>query len=142
MKKFNPDLQKDILKLSELKKTSPADFKKKMEELSVKHSLSKSTLYRELGKPEPGSYRRRTHKPCMSKITNMELDLIAEMMIARKSNEEIMKEMSAIKGFDYSAVRLAKSKQKLQHAAHLINNPKPKVVHHIYDPKMIDGMKI
>ena len=142
MKEFNFSLHTDIIKLKQLGKTSPDEYKKLLDELCVKHNLSKSTIYRELGKPEPGKYRKRKHKPEMSKITKLEMELIAEMMISRKPNDEIMKEMSLIKGFEYSLVRLIKAKQKVSLAATMINNPKPKVVHHVYDPKTIEGLKI
>lgn len=141
MKQFNLSLHNDILKLRQLGQSSPA-YKKLLDDICFRHRISKTTIYRELGKPEPGSYRKRTHKPCMSRITNLELELIAEMIVARKTDEEILQEMSVVKGFNYSPVRLAKAKQKISHAAHLINEPKPKVVHHIYDPKLVDGMKI
>ncbi len=142
MKAFNISLHNDILKLRALGSSQPEEHKKLLDEICDKYKLSKSTVYRELGKQEPGKYRKRRHKPHMSRITKFELECLAEMMIARKSDYEMISEMSLIKGFDYSMVRLAKAKQKIQHAAHLINNPKPKVVHHIYDPKLVNGMKI
>ena len=142
MKQFNPTLHNDIIKLRKLNKSSPVEYKKLLDKICIKHNLSRSTVYRELAKSKPGSYRRRPHKPCMSKITTHELELITEMIVAHKSDEEMLKEMSLVKGFDYSRVRLAKAKQKIRIASHLINHPKPKIVHHIYDPKMVDGMKI
>lgn len=142
MKQFNLSLHNDILKLRQLGNSSPDEHKKLLDEICDKYKLSKATIYRELGKPKPGTYRKRNHKPCMTKITNLELELVTEMMLARKNDEQIRLEMSIIKGFDYSRVRLAKAKQKISHAAQLIMNPKPKVVHHIHDPKLVDGMKI
>ena len=142
MKQFNLSLHNDILKLRQLGNSSPDEHKKLLDEICDKYKLSKATIYRELGKPKPGTYRKRNHKPCMTKITNLELELVTEMMLARKNDEQIRLEMSIIKGFDYSRVRLAKAKQKISHASQMIMNPKPKVVHHIHDPKLVDGMKI
>lgn len=142
MKQFNLNLHNDILKLRQLGSSQPDEHKKLLDEICDKYKLSKTTIYRELGKQEPGKYRKRRHKPHMSRITNLELELVTEMMLARKSDERIQIEMSVIKGFDYSRVRLAKAKQKISHQANLVMNPKPKVVHHIHDPKLINGMKI
>ncbi|GEM_PF-1500602 len=142
MKEFNFSLHNDILKLRRIGDSSPAEHKKCLQEICAKHKLSVATIYRELGKPKPGSYRKRKHKPCMTKITNLEMELMAEMMLARKSNEDIMKEMSEIKGFEYTLVRLIKAKQKVTTAAQLLSEPKPKVVHHIYNSKTSEGLKI
>ncbi len=142
MKQFNLSLHNDILRLRQLGNSSPQEHKKLLDDICDKYKLSKATIYRELGKPKPGTYRKRNHKPYMTKITNLELELVTEMMLARKNDQQILIEMSIIKGFDYSRVRLGKVKQKISHAAQLVMNPKPKVVHHIFDPKLVDGMKI
>ena len=142
MKKFNQELHDDITKLRGLAKSSRKEYLKLYNELPAKHNMSKATLYRELKKPEPGNYQKRPHKPNMSKITRDELDRVARLIVERKSNEQIMKVMSRVKKFEYTYTRLAKVKQKISLEAHLVNNPKPKIIHHIYDPKMIDGMKI
>lgn len=140
-KPFNSQLHKDILKLKSCRDDKPA-FRELFNRVVMQYKLSPSTVYRELIKDTPGSYIKSAANKSFSKITNIELDRIAELTLERKTPEEICKIMSGICGFQYSAARFGKARQKIMYAASKLNHPGVKVVHHLHDPKLIDGFKV
>ncbi len=139
---MNQTLHDDIIKLRELHKSDKSGYKKLFNEIIQKHSLSTASVYRELKKAKPGTYRKSVHKPNMVKISKRELDRLTELIVSKKTEPEILSEMSRFKHFSYSGARLARARMKLQIEADMINNPKPKIVQHFYSPKTIDGLKI
>lgn len=141
-KLFNKRLHNDILKLRSLKSTSEEDYREFFNIVMDKHSLSHQTVYRELAKEVPGKYSTTKRNPAAVKITNRELDELAGLTISRKTDKEMISALSKFKDFKYTPLRLAKAKQKLWEKSDKINRGKFKVIHKIYDPKIIDGLRV
>lgn len=139
---FNKELHDDIIKLKQIKKESDHTvFLEAKSLVEKKHEISSSTVYREMLKEVPGEYIRSRH-PSFVKISKKEMDKLAELTLQRCSDKEMLRRLSEYKGFDYTTLRLQKAKIKLHRYAKRITDPKIKVVHHIYDPRMINGLKL
>lgn len=139
---FNQELHDDIIKLRQIKEESDhMEYLEAYRLLADKHQISSFTVYREMQKEVPGEYIKSRH-PSMVKISKKELDKLAELTIQKCSDKVMMNKLSEYKGFDYTPLRLRKAKAKLYRYSKSITDPKIKVVHHFYDPKMINGLKI
>src|SRR5689334_21848859 len=105
MKPFNSALNTDITKLKEIldqkgrKDPGYADLFKKIME---RHDISRTTVYTELAKDQPGAYKKRNHKAGAVKISKREMDILALNMIGGKNTtDELCKAMTTEMGFSY-----------------------------------------
>lgn len=84
IKSFNPELNPDILRLKELHALKDKQaFKRLKHELMLKHGISKATIYRELKKDVPGSYRKPDYKPASRVITETEIAMVRELLVRK-----------------------------------------------------------
>ncbi len=141
-KQFNKELHDDIIRLKEFRKNNNDEaFQKTLRAVAAMHNISISTVYREMKKERPGSYSNNRN-PAMVKITIAELDKLAELTLEGKDDRQMIYCLSEFKDFQYTPQRLRQAKYKLYRRAHAMNDPKAKVIYHVYDPKLIDGLKI
>lgn len=117
-KPFNHSLNKDILSLKahqgSKKETS---YKQLMASVMQKYNISKATLYKELSKDVPGSYKQYETKGRAVPIGLKEANMVKDMLSRAISSEEIRKTMSIELGFSYSVRRLNKVKQHIKEGA-------------------------
>ncbi len=134
MKPFNSALNSDITKLKELfavKGPKNPEYKEMFSGIMQRHNLSRSTVYTELCKDTPGSYKKTDRKSWMVKISPREMDLVAELVVTGKKNHDICKAMSLEMGFNYTLRRLIKTRQKIATAAAVIIKNDPKIIKHV-----------
>lgn len=110
-KPFNKQLHKDILLLKKIAhaKGTPG-YKKVFSGIMQFHGISKSTIYNELAKEVPGSYKDYESKGRTVEISPREIDTVRELLKAGKTIDFIKNHMSIELGFSYSDIRLNKVK--------------------------------
>lgn len=110
-KPFNKKLHKDVLLLKSIAhaKGTP-EYKKVFNGIMQFHGISKATLYNELAKEVPGSYKDYESKGRTVEISRKEVDAVNELLKAGKTIEFIKNHMTTELGFSYSTIRLNKVK--------------------------------
>lgn len=110
-KPFNKKLHKDVLLLKSIShaKGTP-EYKKVFNGIMQFHGISKATLYNELAKEVPGSYKEYESKGRTVEISRMEVDAVNELLKAGKTIDFIKNHMTVELGFSYSTIRLNKVK--------------------------------
>lgn len=110
-KPFNKQLHKDILLLKKIAhaKGTP-EYKKVFNGIMQFHGISKATIYNELAKEVPGSYKDYESKGRTVEISPREIDTVSELLKAGKTIDFIKNHMSIELGFSYSSIRLNKVK--------------------------------
>lgn len=112
MKPFNPQLNKDITELRALSiKKDKTAFKALLNELILKHSVSKATVYRELKKDIPGSYTRQNHSAGTRAITEREISMVKELLLKKVPVINLGRIMEAETGEKYTWERIEKLRQ-------------------------------
>ncbi|MCC6865446.1 MAG: hypothetical protein IT280_04735 [Ignavibacteria bacterium] len=102
MKEFNKELSDDIALLKALHaKKDKSEFNAFKDELMNKHSISKATLYREMRKDMPGTYKVPNYNPPKMDITIEEALMVRELLLQGRQNQEIMKIMTRELGIHY-----------------------------------------
>lgn len=121
-KPFNKQLHKDILLLKSITHAKgTSGYKKVFNGIMQFHGISKSTLYNELSKEVPGSYKEYETKGRTVEISRIEIDTVNELLKAGKTMEFIKDHMSVELGFSYSAYRLDRVKYILNSAGKPLN---------------------
>ena len=112
MKSFNPELNKDILALKPLWiQKDKTKFHKAAGEAMAKHGISLSTIYREMKKNIPGSYKMPNHKGPESPITEKEINMVKELMLKKVPVLNIGRIMEAETGEKYSWKKIDELRQ-------------------------------
>jgi hypothetical protein len=107
MKPFNTQLNKDITELKTLSiKKDKIAFKAMLQNLMLKHSISKPTVYRELKKDIPGSYTRPNHTAGRRAITEKEISMVKELLLKKIPVMDLGRIMEAETGEKYSWERI------------------------------------
>jgi len=116
LKPFNKTLSDDIKKLKELLDSGKKiEYRSSFNKLMQRHGISRSTVYGELRKDTPGSYKRFGRAP--ANISKQELDLVTGCIMQRKSNDEAIKTLTLEMGFTYTIQRLIRAREILIEAA-------------------------
>jgi hypothetical protein len=107
LKPFNSSLSRDITKLKLLHaKKDKTDFNSMKNEIMLKHSISKATVYREMKKETPGLYKKPNYNPPHRPVTEKEIRLVAELLIKGRSVQDITRLMQKRTGDKYSWDRI------------------------------------
>ena len=107
MKPFNAELNKDILKLKTLSvKKDKTDFRRSVKEIMAKHNLSRATVYRELKKETPGSYKVPNSEGNEQPFTEKEINMVKELLLKKIPVMDIGRIMEAETGEKYSWERI------------------------------------
>lgn len=115
MKKFNKELNKDINGLKRLHMLKDkSEFKKMKLKIMAKHKISKATIYREMKKEVPGSYKNPNYKPPARRVTAEEMELVRGMLYRQKTIEQIRSEMESSLGESYSWDRIDLIRRKIE----------------------------
>lgn len=102
MKKYNASLALDMALLKSLHiKKDKSSFNVIKNELMQKYKISKATVYRELKKDMPGTYKVPNYKPPKMDISIEEALLVRELLLQGRQNQEIIKIMTRELGFHY-----------------------------------------
>ncbi|MBZ0201864.1 MAG: hypothetical protein K8I03_02480 [Ignavibacteria bacterium] len=129
-KPFNKSLNADINLLKNVKVAEDsAEYKDFFNRIMKKHGISRTTMFVELAKDTPGSYKKHDHSGRKFPITKKEAEMVKELLFKRKSQSFICKAMSNELGFNYTLRRLAKAKGEII----ALGNP--------HDPKGIPATK-
>ncbi len=106
-KPFNQSLHDDIALLHKIdRKSSPVEFRRVFNGIMRKHSISRSTVFKELKKEVPGSYRSTSEPKNTMPIGEGEITRIKDLVMSRHSSGEIKTIMKLELGFNYSEHRL------------------------------------
>jgi len=129
-KPFNQKLHNDILLLKSIAhaKGTP-QYKKVFEGIMMLHGISKATVYNELAKEIPGSYKDYESRGRTVEITRKEAETVYMLLKEGKTIDFIKNHMTVELGFRYSNLRLNKVKQKLNSAGLALKPVKPSEVH-------------
>lgn len=112
MKSFNPELNKDILALKPLSiQKDKTEFHKAAGEVMAKHGISLSTIYRELKKNIPGSYKMPNHKAPEKPVTEKEINMVKELLLKKVPIMNIGRIMEAETGEKYSWQKIDELRQ-------------------------------
>ncbi len=117
-KPFNSRLHDDIMKLKNYTgKTTDGVYRRMFKTVMQKHNISRTTVYKELSKTVPGTYRRYENRGRAVPIGLKEANMVKDMLSRAKTTEEIRDTMSIELGFSYSIRRLNKVKELIQQGA-------------------------
>lgn len=115
MKKFNKALNVDITELKSLYiKKDKTEFRKLKAEIMQKHKISKATVYREMKKDIPGTYKNPNYNPPARMVTAEEMELVRGMLYRQKTIEQIRAEMESNMGKPYSWDRIDRIRGKIE----------------------------
>jgi len=115
MRKFNKKLNEDITELKELHgKKDKADFNRRKAEIMKSHGISKATVYREMKKDVPGSYKRPLYNPPIREVTAKEKEMVKGMLFRQIPIAMIMAEMEEQTGESYSRDRIDKIRNEIE----------------------------
>lgn len=118
MKPFNQLLHNDILKLKSYTGShNEASYKQLFRSVLARHKISRPTLYKELSKDVPGSYKPYESRGRAVPICQKEAEMVKDMLSRAKTSEEIRNTMSIELGFSYSVRRLNRVKQHIKEGA-------------------------
>ncbi len=109
MKNFNPELNKDITRLTELHALKDkSKFNALKNEIMLKHGISKATVYREMKKDTPGLYNRPQYNPPRRAITEKEIAMVSELLLRKISIMDLGRILEAETGEKYNWDRIDK----------------------------------
>lgn len=115
MRKYNKLLNKDITELKTLhSKKDKTDFNKMKADIMKRHNISKATVYREMKKELPGSYKRPRYDPPIREVTAKEKELVSGMLFKQTPIEQIRTEMEKQTGESYSWDRIDKIRSVIE----------------------------
>ena len=115
MKKFNQALNKDITELKTLYiKKDKTEFRQKKAEIIRKHNISKATVYREMAKDVPGSYRQPKYRNRAPEVTAKEKDLVRSLLYKKMSIETVCSEMERLKSQNYTWKRINRIRKEIE----------------------------
>jgi hypothetical protein len=113
MRKFNKKLNADITELKVLHaKKDKSEFNKRKAEIMQSHKISKATVYREMKKDNPGSYRRPNYNPPVREVTEKEKELVSGMLFRQIPIARIIPEMERLTGEGYTWDRIDRIRQE------------------------------
>jgi len=102
MKEFNKELNEDIELLKALHaQKDKSSFNDLKAEIMFKHKISKATIYREIKKDRPGSYKKPSYWPPAMDIRMPEIRMVRELLLSGRQGTEIIKIMSKELGINY-----------------------------------------
>jgi len=102
MKEFNKELNEDIELLKALHaQKDKSSFNDLKAEIMFKHKISKATVYREMKKDRPGSYKKPSYWPPAMDIRMPEILMVRELLLSGRQGTEIIKIMSKELGINY-----------------------------------------
>lgn len=112
MKEFKQQLHDDVVRLKKLRiKRDKTDYKKFFIVVLRRHRLSRTTLWAEIRKQVPGTYRSITWDMRYRPITDEEVKMVYEMLIQQYTLEYIKKVMEEKLGGNYSDKRIKKIRE-------------------------------
>jgi len=115
MRKYNKKLNADIMELKELHgKKDKTDFNRRKAEIMKSHGISKATVYREMKKDVPGSYKRPLYNPPIREVTAKEKEMVRGMLFRQIPIAMIMPEMEEQTGESYSRDRIEKIRNEIE----------------------------
>lgn len=115
MRKYNKKLNEDITELKELHgKKDKTDFNRRKAEIMKSHGISKATVYREMKKEVPGSYKRPLYIPPIREVTAKEKEMVKGMLFRQIPIAMIMAEMEEQTGESYSRDRIDKIRNEIE----------------------------
>jgi hypothetical protein len=109
MKDFNPELNKDITRLTELHALKDkSQFNALKNEIMLKHGISKATVYREMKKDTPGLYNKPQYNPPQRAITEKEIAMVTELQLKKIPVMDLGRILEAETGDKYNWDRIDK----------------------------------
>jgi len=109
MKDFNPALNKDITRLTELHALKDkSKFNELKNEIMLKHGISKATVYREMKKETPGLYNKPQYNPPQRAITEKEIAMVTELQLRKIPVMDLGRILEAETGDKYNWDRIDK----------------------------------
>lgn len=115
MGKFNKQLHDDINQLKVLHaKKDKTDFKKQKALVMERHNISKATVYRELKKDVPGTYKTPKYDPPIREVTEVEKEQVRGMLLKQIPIEQIRSTMEKRSGCSYSWDRIDRIRSEIQ----------------------------
>jgi len=114
MKEFNKQLNEDVIKLKKLRiKRDKTDYKKFFTVVLRRHKFSRTTLWAEIRKEVPGTYRSINWDMRYRPITDEEVKMVYELLIQQFTLERIKNIMEEKLGGNYSDKRMARIREKI-----------------------------
>lgn len=127
MRNYNKQLNEDITKLKLLHaKKDKTDFNALKAELMKQHGISKATIYREMKKEQPGTYKRPKYDPPIREVTAKEKELVSGMLYKQMPVEQVRAEMEKQTGESYSWDRIDKIRSEIEREVNEI--PEDKII--------------
>jgi len=115
MKKFNKALNVDITELKTLYiKKDKTEFKKLKAEIMQKHNISRATVYREIAKEVPGSYRQPKYSNSAPEITAYEKELVRVWLFKRVPMETICHDLERYMSQNYTWERVDRIRKAIE----------------------------
>lgn len=102
-------------------KRDKSDFNRRKAEIMKSHGISKATVYREMKKEVPGSYKRPLYNPPIREVTAKEKELVKGMLFRQIPIAMIMPEMEEQTGESYSRDRIDKIRNEIEKDENNIN---------------------
>lgn len=94
MKHKSVQYKNDIIKLKKLKATNPEEYKKQLDTVSKKHSISVKTIYRDMNKPDSAIGVRKTRKDAgkfKTTVNEKQEKMVTELVASGKPKQEAKK---------------------------------------------------
>ena len=115
MRKFNHALNKDITELKTLYiKKDKTEFRQMKAEIIQKHKISKATVYREMAKDVPGSYRQPKYSNRAPEVTAKEKELVRALLYKKMTIENVCCEMERLKSQNYTWKRINRIRKEIE----------------------------
>jgi hypothetical protein len=115
MRKFNKALNEDITELKKLHmKKDKTDFQKRKAEVMQKHNISKATVYREMNKDVPGSYKQPQYSNKPYEVTAKDKEVVRALLFKKVPLEYICEEMYRMKHENYSWERIDRIRKEIE----------------------------
>ena len=117
MSPFNKQLNTDINNLKKLHaKKDKTEFKRAKAEIMKRHNISKATVYREMKKDVPGSYKTPNYSTHKIPITDKEKRMVRELLLKQHTLQDICLIMEKQTGESYNWDRVDKIRKELEKA--------------------------
>lgn len=124
MKKYNKEFAEDIALLKNLHaKKDKAEFNALKSEIMQKYKISKATVYREIKKEVPGTYKIPNYNPQKMDITKEEALMVRELLLQGRQNQEIMKIMTRELGIHYYWDRFDRARKMAEELDESVYDP-------------------
>ena len=115
MRKYNKSLNKDITDLKTLYiKKDKTEFRQMKAEIIQKHKISKATVYREMAKDVPGSYRQPKYSNRAPEVTAKEKELVRALLYKKMTIENVCCEMERLKSQNYTWKRINRIRKEIE----------------------------